>query len=296
VTLSVVICTWNRADLLAQTLRQMAAARVPAGLRWELVVIDNASPDHTPRVLADAPLPLRAVREPRQGLSHARNRGLDETTGDWLAFTDDDVLVDENWLAELAAGVGRHPEAAVVGGPVEPWFPHPPDPELAEAFPALGYGFVSVDHGPAERELTPTEGIRGANFAVRRAAVGGNRFDPKFGRAGAVQGLFEETDFVNRLRDAGGTVWWLPAVRLRHYVDPRRMTLEHCCAHYEGAGRSDGVRHGGGWAKWAGEAAKAWVRYWAHSARGRRPAALAELRYHMYARGRCRAAGHAPTP
>ena len=288
--LSVVICTWNRADLLGQTLARLGGARVPAGLRWEVLVVDNRSTDHTPTVLADHPerLPLRTVREGQQGLSHARNRGLAEAAGDWVVFTDDDVLVDPDWLAEVAAGVARHPAAAVVGGPVAPWFPHPPDPALCEAFPALRYGFCEVDHGPAERELTPTEGIRGANFGVRRGAVGANRFDPKYGRSGPHQGLFEETDFVDRLRAAGGAVWWLPRARLHHYVDPRRMTLEHCCAHYEGAGHSDGVRHGGT-LRWAAEAVKAWVRCRAHRLAGRPAAALGELRYYSYARGRCRA-------
>ena len=77
---TVAICTWNRADLLDRTLAEMAALRVPAGLRWELVVVDNNCTDHTDAVAARyaGRLPLRLLHQPTPGKSHAANLALDE--------------------------------------------------------------------------------------------------------------------------------------------------------------------------------------------------------------------------
>lgn len=101
---TVVVCTRDRPDSLPRALRSLASLRYP---RYEILVVDNA-----PRTDATAELvhasfretPIRYVREDRPGLSWARNRALVEARGDIVAFTDDDVEVDEYWLAELVAG------------------------------------------------------------------------------------------------------------------------------------------------------------------------------------------------
>src|SRR5204862_6920845 len=117
VSVSVVICTWNRAGLLDQTLARMRELHVPAGLAWELLVVNNNCTDDTDAVVArHAPhLPLRVVHEPKQGHSNARNRGVAEARGELVLWTDDDVQVDPGWLAALADGAARHPGAAGFG-------------------------------------------------------------------------------------------------------------------------------------------------------------------------------------
>ena len=104
VSVSVVICTWNRAGLLDQTLARMRELHVPAGLAWELLVVNNNCTDDTDAVAARhrGHLPLRPVREPTPGLSNARNKGLAEARGELILWTDDDVRVDPGWLAAAA--------------------------------------------------------------------------------------------------------------------------------------------------------------------------------------------------
>jgi glycosyltransferase involved in cell wall biosynthesis len=107
--IEIVICTWNRATLLAQTLERLRQLRPPAGAEWRLLVVNNNSRDHTADVLrsfADR-LPLRSVFEPEPGLSNARNRAIVETTGDYLVWTDDDVLVAHDWLEAYVAAASR---------------------------------------------------------------------------------------------------------------------------------------------------------------------------------------------
>ena len=271
---TVALCTWNRADILDQTLARFRDLRVPPGVGWELLAVDNNSPDGTAAVLArhaaDGKLPLVPLFEGKQGLSHARNKALDHARGDWVLWTDDDVLVDPDWLTAAVAATERHPDAAILGGPIDPWFPHPPDPALVAAFPALKIGFCGLDYGSDERPLSPAESPRGANMGFRTKEAKGLRFDPKYGRSGDAQLLYDETDYINRMRSAGAAAWWVPGMRLAHYVEPKRMTLEHCLSHYRGAGQSSVTIYGppkgptlfGRPREWVLEAAKAGLNAW----------------------------------
>lgn len=102
-----------RCDLLADALGGLARVEVPNQLVWELLVVDNNSTDDTAAVVdrfRDR-LPIRGVFEPEPGLSHARNRGLAHARGAHLAFIDNDVLVEPDWLVELAAAISSDPRA-----------------------------------------------------------------------------------------------------------------------------------------------------------------------------------------
>ena len=121
---TVVVCTWNRAASLARTLDGMTRLAVPDGVAWELLVVNNRCTDDTDAVIAsfDGRLPIRGTHESVPGLANARNRGIAEAAGAYVAWTDDDVLVDERWLAGYCAAFRRWPEASVFGGPIEPEF------------------------------------------------------------------------------------------------------------------------------------------------------------------------------
>lgn len=105
-TISVVICTWNRATWLESTLRSLSAQ---AGVRKdaiECVVVDNNSVDGTRSLVEDFakdwPLGrLMYVFEPRQGKQFALNRAVQVTSNEILAFTDDDIDLPPNWLLEI---------------------------------------------------------------------------------------------------------------------------------------------------------------------------------------------------
>ena len=93
--ITVAICSLNHAELLRRTLQSLAALQVPHDLGWEVVVVNNGSTDHTDQVLAAFAdrLPLRCEVEPERGLSRARNRAVDTARGDYMVWTDDDVVV-----------------------------------------------------------------------------------------------------------------------------------------------------------------------------------------------------------
>ncbi|RUL87168.1 glycosyltransferase [Tautonia sociabilis] len=224
--ISVCICTWNRADLLDQTLRGLAAMSVPPDLEWELLVVNNNSSDHTDEVIArhEGVLPLRRLFEPKQGHSNARNCALAAATGEIILWTDDDVLVDPSWLAEVAAAARRWPEASYFGGPIEPWYEEEPPAWVRDHLPMLIGPLVVLDYGPEVRPMTPGETAFGANLAFRANVLKGHSFDPSLGRKGTSLIGYDEYDLMNRLRRSGHTGVWVGTARVRHYIPRRRMS------------------------------------------------------------------------
>ncbi len=293
---TIAICTFNRSDLLRQTLARMVEAMaIPAGLRWHVLVIDNNSTDQTAAVVEEfrAKLPISRTFESQPGLSRARNRALAECDADFIVFTDDDVLVDERWLTAFVEATRQFPDVDAWGGPIVPWYPIPPRPEYVEAFPALKRGFCGLDNGDQDRVLRDGEEIFGANMAFRMSAVRAMRFDTALGVSGRKTIGGEETEFVERLRRQGGRVAWVTQMVVQHYVAPARMQLSYLLKYTISQGQAWVLRFGvpperrlfGAprwvWRRTAGHAlAAAWA-----AVRFRRIEALTELRQTYYFAG-----------
>jgi glucosyl-dolichyl phosphate glucuronosyltransferase len=253
--ISLALCTWNRSGLLRQTLERMATAlRIPPELRWELLVVDNGSTDETRAVIEAyaGRLPVRYLFEPRQGLSHARNLAVAEAGGEYIVWTDDDVLVEPGWLEAYAAAFARRPDAAVFGGPIDPWFSSPAPDWLVRIWPHVVVAYAVRDLGPEEVPLTPMLLPYGANMAVRTAEQRSHPFDPSLGNRGAERIGGEETGVLREILAAGATGLWLPQARLLHYLPPDRLSLDYLRQYYLGRGRrlhadgegQDGMRWG----------------------------------------------------
>lgn len=120
-SLTVAICTRNRAQRLARLLRSLEQARPEALFpNVDVLVIDNGSTDDTRDAVADFPA-ARHVLEEKAGLNFARNRALKEAKGELIAFLDDDVVVDPGWLQGLATAWSSRPDAGGYSGLVLPF-------------------------------------------------------------------------------------------------------------------------------------------------------------------------------
>lgn len=113
---SVVVPTYNRAALLAKCLAALADQSYRS---YEVIVVDDGSDDETPSVVKRIPV-ARYLRQDNKGPAAARNLGIANARGELIAFTDDDCVVPSDWLEQLEGGYIRHPEAAGVGGYLEP--------------------------------------------------------------------------------------------------------------------------------------------------------------------------------
>jgi glycosyltransferase involved in cell wall biosynthesis len=312
ISVTVAICTWNRAELLRRTLQSFLLIDVPGDTDWRLLVVNNNCSDHTESVVRQFTdrLPIRSAFESMAGLSNARNRALDEAGSDYVLFTDDDVLVSRRWLDAFATAARRYPDAAAFGGPIEPWFVVEPDPDLAAAFPNLQLGFCGVDHHVPEGSISDRPDIEtdnliyGANMGFATRALAALRFNPAIGAVHDRPMLGDETFLVRKLRHRGDSIIWVPEMRVKHYVEPARMTLEYLLSYYEGIGRTHVKLHGRaeaatlfGAPRWLHrKRAEAGVKWVWHTVRHRRVQALEALREYSYYTGMMKEYREPPVP
>jgi glycosyltransferase involved in cell wall biosynthesis len=161
---SVIICTRNpRPDFLAQVFAALKRQTLPASA-WELLVVDNASSTPLPPRLDLSwhPSP-RIVREETLGLTHARLRGIAETTGDVLVFVDDDNVLDAHYVEQALAIAEKDPRIGSWGGNMHAQFEQPPPEWTRRYWPMLAVREVTQDH-------IGTSPI-GAGLCVRRSVA-----------------------------------------------------------------------------------------------------------------------------
>ena len=218
IEISVVVCTRNRAPSLAATLASLAAQTLDAA-RVEVVVVDNGSTDDTPDLLARTP-GVRAVVEPRVGLSAARNTGVKAAAGEVVAFIDDDAVARADWLARIAAGFADGGVGALTGR-VEPVWEAPRPVWLPDAL--LPYLSV-VDWGGRACILERGQWLCGTNMAFRRAALArAGGFSEALGRRDGVLLSNEEVLVQRRLAADGVVARYDPAVVVGHRVPAERV-------------------------------------------------------------------------
>lgn len=205
-----VVPTRNRAARLRALLDSLAAQHAPP---FEVIIVDNASEDDTLAAVADADASVeshvRAIHLPRpMGPAVARNRGWRAARGEFVVFTDDDVVARPGWLAALWAAHERDPEALVQGQTR-------PDPREAQRLAAFSRSQVATGPGPW---------FQTCNIAYPRLLLerlGG--FDESFWEAAG-----EDTDLGWRAVEAGARVVYEPAAcnwHAVHEAGPWRLIL-----------------------------------------------------------------------
>ncbi|MGE0816504.1 MAG: glycosyltransferase [Vicinamibacterales bacterium] len=242
---TVAVCTWKRSDLLRRTLARLAGVDA-AGLDWEVLVVDNADDEATRSVVREAAsrLPLRSLVEPRLGASRARNVAIRSARGRWIAWTDDDVLVDRGWLQAYRAAVTRWTDDAFFGGPIRPAFEAPPPTWLTAGWTTLANVYAARDFGNEPRALDPRHVPYGPNLVVRTSVQRRYPFDEALGPRGTDGVRGEETTMVRQLLADGHGGRWVPDARVEHIIPGERMTLEYIARYYVGLGMAERVRRG----------------------------------------------------
>ncbi|GLS79867.1 glycosyltransferase [Paracoccus marinus] len=240
--LTVIMCTRNRAEQLRRVLESAAAMQVPPGTTWEFLLVDNGSTDHTAEVVQsfDGRLPIRRIVEPTPGLSNARNAGVAAARGDYILWTDDDVVIDPGWLAAYADAFSAYPDAVVFGGVIEPVYEEEPPAWFRENEDLLATIVAKRDLGPERRLMENVPGTipYGANYALRAAEQKRHRYDPALGVSPTHKRLGEETMVIDAIRKEGGAAVWVPAARVRHLIPAKRLTMDYVRVYSESAGET----------------------------------------------------------
>ena len=218
-SISVVICTRDRPEQLAQCLRSLQNLSPSP---QEILVVDNAPNTDATRQIVDKMPGVKYVPEPRPGLSVARNTGIRHSSADIVAFTDDDVIVHPEWIARLQQSF-QNPQVMAVTGLVLPAELETQAQLIFEKdFGGFNQGYRSKTFDTQFFEQMKHRGVpvwrigAGANMAFRSKAfelVGD--FDERLG-AGAA-GCSEDSEIWYRLLAEGWLCCYEPTATVYHY-------------------------------------------------------------------------------
>ena len=242
--LSIVISTYNNAASLERALKSVAMQDADKSI-WECVVVNNNSTDDTAeRVAAFAKahsdINIKLVDEPQQGLSYARNRGIAESKGQFIAFIDDDETINEGFVSAYI-DLFRNHGAFVGSGALKvcyetarpKWMSYYTEKMIANPLD-LGSEIITIT-----RTITPT----GGNMAFNREVFNlyGN-FDTNLGRKGGELFGGEENDLFERIRDLGERIFYTPHAIAYHHISDKKLTPEYFDKLSDGVGVSKRMR------------------------------------------------------
>jgi GT2 family glycosyltransferase len=217
--ISVVVCTYNGARIIRDCLKGLASLDYP---NYEVIVVNDGSTDNTATIVQE--YGFRLITTENQGLSSARNTGMEAATGEIIAYTDDDARPDRDWLTYLAATFMDRDYVAVGGPNIAP----PDDGLIAQCVSNSPGGPIHILLSDTEAEHIP-----GCNLAVRKVslrAIGG--FDPVYRVAG------DDVDVCWRLRDRGWKLGFSPSAMVWHH---RRNSVRAYWKQQKGYGKAEAL-------------------------------------------------------
>lgn len=238
--ISVVVCTYNRSRYLERCLESLVGQTLdPAG--YEIIVVDNRSTDGTAdlcrRYLALAN--FRYLFEERQGLSYARNRGLEACRSPLVAYLDDDAVAVPGWLSSLLEGFGD-PQVASAGGAILPVFEGRVPVWFHDSLLPL---YSCRDRGREEFDLGPGLFFYGANMSFRsEVLMRVEGFPVHLGRSGDNLLSDEELVVSSRIERLGYGKRYLPQATVYHHIPAERLRARWLLRRFFWLGKGEAVR------------------------------------------------------
>lgn len=221
--LTVIFATRNGARTLPRMLNSLVQLDYDAP--WEVIAIDNDSSDDTLKILKqhESCLPLTIMQQPKPGKNQALNLGIPNAKGSLIVLTDDDVIVNPDWLKKLEECAEQHPDFDIFGGRILPHWDDSPDPIVLQNAPlGVTYALTPIDQedGPIFPGL-----IWGANMAIRKSVFdAGHRFNTKIGPTKSDYIMGSETEFTIRIHNAGHQSWFCDDAQVRHIIRHEQLT------------------------------------------------------------------------
>jgi glycosyltransferase involved in cell wall biosynthesis len=241
--MSFIVCTFNGAARIPDVLRHLANQVVPAGVEYEVVLVDNASTDDTAGIARrcwltlDAPAELRVVHEAQPGLSFARVAGIRAARFDILSFVDDDNWVAEDWCRRALERMRADPTLGAVGSRGVPEFSGFAPPVWFAKYQAA-YAVGPQTHRRGRRLVK----LYGAGLTVRKAALGAldtlGYTLALAGRVGTALSAGDDTELCFALGIAGWRLEYDPELVFRHVIPAKRLEKSYLLGLYRGFGRS----------------------------------------------------------
>ncbi len=231
---SVIICCYNSALRLPQTLQHLAAQEMPAACAWEIVLVNNASTDNTVALATaiwqqlGAKTSLRIIQEPRPGQMHARKTGAREAAFEYLVFCDDDNWLGPQYITAAREVMQNHSRVAIAGGRNYPvtdaaaypdWFEEYKD-KYATGVPAKTSG-----------DITMRGFVLGAGMVTRRSVfltVNDERYPSLLnGRNGEQLSTGDDFEYCKRVMLWDYQLYYDDRMVLEHFIPAERLTIPY---------------------------------------------------------------------
>jgi len=242
--ISIVICTFNRAEVLPTCLEHIVDQDA-APSQYEVLIVDNKSMDETPSICRECIRlnpnhTIRYVVEENQGHTFARNRGIAESTGNVITFIDDDAYASRNFVSAIRQFFADHPDAAAMGGKIIPLYESKQPKWMSNYLLPL---VSALDMGNKRRVLRDRKFPIGANMSFRRHVFDDyGLFKTELGRRGdGLEGGDEKELFI-RLKLNKEKIYYAPNPKVKHFIPDRRVTIEYIRGLARGVGTSERKR------------------------------------------------------
>ncbi len=219
---SIVICTYNRENYLKNVLESLINQNVDKSL-FEVLVVDNNSKDNTREVVNSFYdfLPIRYTFEKQQGLVYARNQGIKEAKGEFIAFVDDDAVVDKNYLKYVLKDLEKNKNWEIFGGKIIPLYNHNKPEWYKDKYEGL-------DLGSVPRLLSEREFLYGSNIIIKRdifECVG--NFSITLGERARKFNKGDETEWQIRAKKQNKHIFYDPKLIIYHLSSPQKTTIRY---------------------------------------------------------------------
>lgn len=243
---SVIICCHNSENRLPKVLDALSNQEGMDQLRWEIIIVDNASTDDTQGTVKEYlerhPLPIKVISEPKPGLSFARHAGMKSSQYEFVCFVDDDNWIHERYIATVHEILVRHHDVGLCGGRGIPVFETTP-PDWFETFQnAYAVGPQWSSSGYMTDEINR---LYGAGMTLRKSAwhmLESNGFSYHLtGRKGKSLSSGEDSELSVALQLAGYRLWYEPSLTFFHYMPAVRLNYAYLKNLFRAFGRADVV-------------------------------------------------------
>lgn len=225
-TITVIIPTKNRCELIRELLNSLENLRGLTRIQPNIIVGDNASTDSTPKIVemqkTSFPTELILLNVSSPGKSAVLNQAIRRSTGEVLAFLDDDVVVDSSWLEEIENFFQSNQAHCVGQGRIRTGLGDSPDPEIRR----LLQRYRTIPELEFSNDIGDLHSLNGANIAIRRTVfdrVG--YFDERLGPGAS--GTSEDVELAQRIRKADMKIAYMNRAIVYHRVDRERLTEQY---------------------------------------------------------------------
>jgi glycosyltransferase involved in cell wall biosynthesis len=217
-----IVCTYNRADLLEEVIRSLLSQETGGKFNFQILIIDDASNDNTKcevnKIIQSSNNRIKYFLADGKGIACARNKGIQNSKSEWIVFSDDDQIAEQNWLKELYE-IAYEKRIDCVGGKRLLNLPGNKMNSLSLTVRKL---LGEIDLGEIPRKCKRKEFPAAGNIMIKRKIIDTiGHFNESFSRGG------EDIELAVRLRAAGLESWYAPKSIVRHIIPEYRLNEKY---------------------------------------------------------------------